>query len=53
MPPLVAIDLIVPNENGDYLLGHRVNNPHRDSGSYRAAASARTNASTTRFARLQ
>ncbi|WP_408344541.1 NUDIX domain-containing protein [Paraburkholderia sp. RL17-337-BIB-A] len=25
--PLVAIDLIVPNENGSYLLGHRVNRP--------------------------
>jgi colanic acid biosynthesis protein WcaH len=25
--PLVAIDLIVPNENGGYLLGHRVNKP--------------------------
>ena len=25
--PLVAIDLIIPNENGGYLLGHRVNKP--------------------------
>jgi colanic acid biosynthesis protein WcaH len=25
--PLVAIDLIVSNENGDYLLGHRINKP--------------------------
>lgn len=25
--PLVAIDLIVPNQNGGYLLGHRVNKP--------------------------
>ncbi|AIO30603.1 putative gDP-mannose mannosyl hydrolase [Burkholderia cenocepacia] len=23
--PLIAIDLIVPNEDGGYLLGHRVN----------------------------
>ncbi|MFC4195069.1 NUDIX domain-containing protein [Novosphingobium lubricantis] len=25
--PLIAIDLIVPNEDGGYLLGHRVNRP--------------------------
>ena len=25
--PLVAIDLIIPNEHGAYLLGHRVNKP--------------------------
>lgn len=27
LTPLVAIDLIIPNEDGEYLLGHRVNKP--------------------------
>jgi colanic acid biosynthesis protein WcaH len=29
--PLVAIDLIVPNEDGEYLLGYRLNKPAQNS----------------------